>query len=73
MPEHSTDKINKLLVKSMDFNIFLANFTKDLKIEDSFKDTKIVKSDILYNLVNYYPIRCSGLAKLRRQLTDKWF
>ena len=72
MPECSADKTNKLLVKSMDFSIFLTNFTEDLKIEDS-KNAKLVKSDILYSLINHDPIRSAGLAKLRRHLTDKWF
>ena len=73
MPKCSTDRFDKLLVKSMDFSIFLANFTEDLKIEESSKNPQPFKSDILYCLINYDPVKSAGLSKLRRDLTDKWF
>ena len=72
MPKHIVDQFNKLLVKSMDFCEFLKILTKDLKIEEVQKDTKLIKSDIFQGFVCYNPVRSAGLAKLRRDLTDRW-
>ena len=72
MPEHFVDWLDKLLVKSMDFCKFLTILTEDLKIEEVQKDTKLIKSDIFQGFVCYNPVRSAGLAKLRRDLTDKW-
>ena len=73
MPEHSVDHLDKPLVKSMDFCEFLTTLTEDLKIEEIWKDTKLIKSDIFQGFVCYNPVRSVGLSKLRRDLTDKWF
>ena len=73
MPEHCVDHFDKLLVKSMHFCEFLTILTEDLKIEEVQKDTKVIKSDIFQGFVCYNPVRSAGLAKLRRDLTDKWF
>ena len=43
MPKHIVDQFDKLLVKSMDFCEFLMILTKDLKIEEVQKDTKLIK------------------------------
>ena len=72
MPKHIVDQFDKLLVKSMDFCEFLMILTEDLKIEVQ-KDTKLIKSDIFQGFVCYNPVRSAGLAKLRRDLTDRWF
>ena len=72
MPKHIVDQFNKLLVKSMDFCEFLMILTEDLKIEEVQKDTKLIKSDIFQGFVCYNPVRTAGLAKLRRDLTDRW-
>ena len=73
MPKNSADRINQLLIKSMDFCEFLTTLTEDLKIEKIQKDTKLIKSDISQGFMCYDPIRSAGIAKLRRNLTDKWF
>ena len=73
MPEQYVDHFDKLLVKSMDFCEFLTILTEDLKIEEVQKDTKLIKSDIFQGFVCYNPVRSAGLAKQRRDLTDKWF
>ena len=57
----------------MDFCEFLMILTEDLKIEEVQKDTKLIKSDIFQGLMCYNPVRSAGLAKLRRDLTDRWF
>ena len=57
----------------MDFCEFLTILTEDLKIEEIWKDTKLIKGDIFQGFVCYNPIRSAGLPKLRRELTDKWF
>ena len=72
MPKHIVDQFNKLLVKSMDFCEFLMILTEDLKIEEVQKDTKLIKSDIFQGFVCYNPVKSAGLAKLRRDLTDRW-
>ena len=72
MPKHIVDQFDKLLVKSMDFCEFLMILTEDLKIEEVQKDTKLIKSDIFQGFVCYNPVRSAGLAKLRRDLTDRW-
>ena len=72
MPKHIVDQFNKLLVKSMDFCEFLMILTEDLKIEEVQKDTKLIKSDIFQGFMCYNPVRSAGLAKLRRDLTDRW-
>ena len=72
MPKHIVDQFDKLLVKSMDFCEFLTILTEDLKIEEVQKDTKLIKSDIFQGFVCYNPVRSAGLAKLRRDLTDRW-
>ena len=71
MPEHYVDHSDKLLVKSMDFCEFLTILNEDLKIEEVQKDTKVIKSDIFQGFICYNPVRSAGLAKLRRDLTDK--
>ena len=73
MPEHFVDQLDKLIVKSMDFCEFLVIFAEDLKIEGIPKQTKVVKTDIIHGLMSYNPVRSAGLAKLRRNLSDKWF
>ena len=73
MSKHYADHLDKHLVKSMDFCEFLTILTKDLKIEEVQKDTKAIKSDIFQGFICYNPVRSAGLAKLRRELTDKWF
>ena len=73
MPEHCEDHLDKLLVKSIDFCEFLTILNEDLKIEEVQKDTKVIKSDIFQGFICYNPVRSAGLAKLRRDLTDKWF
>ena len=72
MPKHIVDQFVKLLVKSMDFCEFLTILTEDLKIEEVQKDTKLITSDIFQGFVCYNPVRSAGLAKLRRDLTDRW-
>ena len=52
---------------------FLTILTEDLKIEEVQKDTKVIKTDIFQGFICYNPVRSAGLAKLRRELTDKWF
>ena len=71
MPKHIVDQFDKLLVKSTDFCEFLMILTEDLKIEEVQKDTKLIKSDIFQGFVCYNPVRSAGLAKLRRDLTDR--
>ena len=71
MPEHSVDHLDKPLVKSMDFCEFLTTLTEDLKIEEVWKDTKLIKSDIFQGFICYNPVRSAGLPKLRRDHTDK--
>ena len=71
MPKHCVDQFAKLLVKSMDFCKFLTILTEDLKIKEVQKDTKIITSDIFQGFMCYNPVRSAGLAKLRRDLTDK--
>ena len=71
MPIHIVDQFDKLLVKSIDFCEFLMILTEDLKIEEVQKDTKLIKSDIFQGFVCYNPVRSAGLAKLRRDLTDR--
>ena len=71
MPKSSADKINQLLVKSVDFCKFLATFSEDLKIEGIPKQTKCTKADIFYRLVCYNPVRDAAIVKLRRDLIDK--
>ena len=73
MSKHCADHLDMLLVKSMDFCEFLTILTEDLKIEEVRKDTKLIKSDIFQGFICYNPVRSAGLAKLRRDLTDKWF
>ena len=62
MPKCSADKFDKLLVKSMDFSIFLANFTEDLKIEGFSKNVQTLKSEVLHCLINYNPVRSAGIV-----------
>ena len=67
MPKCSADNINKLLMKSMDFCEFLTTFTEDLKIEEVWKDTKLIKSDIFQGFVCYNPVRSAGINKTKER------
>ena len=66
MPEHCVDHFDKLLVKSMNFCKFLTILTEDLKIEEVWKYTKVIKSDIFQGFICYNPVRSARLAKPRR-------
>ena len=70
MPKHFTKTVNKFIVKSLDFNEFLANLLEDAKIE---KSSKQLRNVIFQGFVAYDPIRSAGLAKLRRENTSGWF